>query len=209
MRRVSLIWIIFWTTFSPLLGSSSAQAALMATATLSTNQTSAPFNYTLTLHNTGTTNIGSFWFAWIPGEDFLPTTPTGLVKPANWFAFLNGGGAMDGHSIEFIDNGTLLAPGASLTGFGFTSNDSPTKLAGKSPFYTSTPAGTSFVYGGAPLSDAGYQFTVSVVPEPPSLALAAIGGLLSWTALRKRTRADARSWRIAMLGRSRSERRSV
>jgi len=23
-----------------------------------------PFNYTVTLHNTGDTNIGTFWFAW-------------------------------------------------------------------------------------------------------------------------------------------------
>jgi len=144
----------------------------MATATISTNQTSAPFNYSLTLHNTGTTNIGSFWLGWIPGEDFLPTTPTNILKPSGWSATLNGGGVGDGHSIEFIDGGAPLAPGASLSGFGFTTNDTPAQLAGKSPFFPSTSVTTSFVYGGAPLSGTGFQFTASVVPEPSAFLLA-------------------------------------
>jgi len=173
----------FWAAVTVLMCNASAEASLMASATLSTNQTSAPFNYTVTLHNTGTTNIGSFWLGWIFGEDFLPTTPTNILKPTGWSAALNGGGAGDGHSIEFVDGGTLLAPGASLAGFGFTSNDTPAQLAAKSPFFTSTPATTSFVYGGAPLSDAGFQFVVTVVPEPSSLLLAAVLSLLSTTIL--------------------------
>ena len=115
----------------------SAHANLMATATISTNQTSAPFNYHITLHNSGTTNIGTFWFAWVPGKDFLPTAPTSIIKPVGWSATVNGSGTTDGRSIEFIDNSSLLTPGASLSGFGFTSNDTPAQLAGKSPFLTS------------------------------------------------------------------------
>src|SRR5437764_14888421 len=60
-------------------GSGAAFAALPASATISTPQTSAPFNYTITLNNTGTTDIGTFWFAWTSTPstyDFLPTTPT-------------------------------------------------------------------------------------------------------------------------------------
>ena len=165
-----------------------ARATLMASATISTNQTSAPFNYTVTLHNTGTTNIGTFWFGWVPGEDFLGTTPTNFVKPSGWSATLNGGGASDGHSIEFVDSGTLLAPGGTLSGFGFTSNDTPTQLSGKSPFHSTTPVTTSIVYSGGPFSDSGFQFTATVVPEPSAIVLAAVGGLavLAWCGLRNR-----------------------
>ena len=152
----------------------SAYANLMATATISTNQTSAPFNYQITLHNSGTTNIGAFWFAWVPGKDFLPTAPTSIIKPVGWSATVNGSGTTDGRSIEFIDNSSLLTPGTSLSGFGFTSNDSPAQLAGKSPFFTSASVGTSFVYAGVPFSDAGFQLNVSVVPEPTAIALAGI-----------------------------------
>jgi hypothetical protein len=163
-----------------------ARATLMASATISTSQTSAPFNYTITLHNTGTTNIGTFWLAWVPGEDFLGTTPSNIVKPSGWSATLNGGGASDGHSIEFVDSGTLLAPGATLSGFGFTSNDTPTQLAGTSPFFSTTPVTRSIVYSGGPFSDSGFQFTATVVPEPSAIVLAAVGGLalLAWRGLR-------------------------
>jgi hypothetical protein len=150
----------------------------MASATISTSQSIAPFNYTITLHNTGTTNIGTFWFGWVPGEDFLATTPTNILKPTTWSATLNGGGASDGHSIEFVDSGTLLAPGGTLTGFGFTSNDTPAQLAGKSAFFSTTPTTTSFVYSGGPFSDSGFQFAATVVPEPTAIVLAAVGGFI-------------------------------
>jgi hypothetical protein len=152
----------------------SAHANLMATATISTNQTSAPFSYRITLHNSGTTNIGTFWFAWMPGMDFLPTTPTSIIEPAGWSATVNGSGTSDGRSIEFIDNSSLLTPGTSLSGFGFTSNDTPAQLAGKSPFFTSAVVGTSFVYAGVPFSDAGFQLNASIVPEPSAIVLAGI-----------------------------------
>jgi hypothetical protein len=157
----------------------------MATATVSTSQTSAPFTYSITLKDAGTTNIGSFWFAWLPGEDFLPTTPTNVFKPSGWSALVTGGGAGDGHAIEFVDNGAPLTPGSSLSGFGFTSSDTPAELAGKSPFFTNTLVGTSFVYLGAPLNDPGFQFAAAFVPEPSCLVLAGIGALIGWISGRK------------------------
>ena len=36
------------------------------------------YRYTITLKDTGTTPIGTFWFAWVPGEDFLPSKPEGF-----------------------------------------------------------------------------------------------------------------------------------
>ncbi len=42
------------------------------------------FDYTIKLTNTGTNNLETFWFGWVPGQDFLPVSPTNIVSPANW-----------------------------------------------------------------------------------------------------------------------------
>src|SRR5258708_3991709 len=41
------------------------------------------YNYTITLNNTAasTSPIGTFWYSWIPGEDFLPSSPTSVQPP--------------------------------------------------------------------------------------------------------------------------------
>src|SRR6185295_13206874 len=72
-----------------LTGQQEACAALGATGVVATTDTSAPFHYTITLHNTGTTDIGSLWFAWtdVPRNyDFLPSTPFGISGPVGWTA---------------------------------------------------------------------------------------------------------------------------
>ncbi len=45
------------------------------------------FDYTITLTNiggTGSDSIATFWFAWVPGADFLPTNPLGVSQPFGW-----------------------------------------------------------------------------------------------------------------------------
>ena len=78
-----------------------------------------------------------------------------------------------------------LAPGSSLSGFGFTSSDTPTQLAGNSPLFPTFPVTTSFVYQGAPLVGDSGQFIAAVslaaesppppqpstVPEPSALLI--------------------------------------
>ena len=172
---------------------SSAAAALMASATVSTTSTSAPFDYTVTLHNTGDTNIGTFWFGWTatPADyDFLPSSPTVTGMPAGWIAPISHNPAIpgDGYGIEYYNlTGSAIAPGGTGT-FKFDSPDSPAALGGAAflPFDKVT---TSFVYIGFPFGDAGQQFNATVVPEPTGLLLAAIGsgmGLLAWRRSRLR-----------------------
>src|SRR5262245_38588813 len=102
-----------------------ALGAISATATMTAVPDGANYDYTITLHNTGTTNIESFWFAWLPGYDFLTSNPTITKTPTNWTTFIESG-YYGGYSIEFYDNGTSspLAAGQSTSLFQFASPDS-------------------------------------------------------------------------------------
>ncbi len=167
-----------------------AVAAESASATFSSTQLSATsWQYDLTLSDTGTTNLGTFWFAWVPGQNFMGVAPSGITSPAGWTAKTTHGGATDGYAIQWVAApAAQLTPGESLTGFTFDSALSPEQMLGDSPFHPTSPVTTTFVYSGAPFSDAGFKFEVSAVPEPSSLALLGLGALAVVVALaRKRS----------------------
>lgn len=161
-----------------------ATASEAASATFSSMQLSpTSWQYSLTLNDTGTTNLGTFWFAWVPGKDFMATAPSAIADPTGWTAITTHGSAADGYAIQWkAGAGALLAPGQSLSGFMFDSSMSPAEMEGDSPFFPGTPVTTTFVYQGAPFSDAGVEFLVTpaaaAVPEPSSLALMGLGALV-------------------------------
>jgi hypothetical protein len=137
------------------------------------------FDYTLTVDNSASSlnPIGSFWYAWVPGEFFLPTTPSSEGAPANWTA--TPVTALGASSIQFATSttGAKIAPGGSLS-FTFVSTDTPAVLAGDAPNHPGTPIGTTVAYAAGIQSDAGDTFVVqSVVPEPSTLALIGMGAL--------------------------------
>ena len=163
---------------APAVASEAASATFSSTPLSSTS-----WQYSLTLSDTGTTDVGTFWFAWVPGEDFMSVAPSGIADPTGWSAITTHAGATDGYAIQWkAGSGALLAPGQSLSGFMFDSTMSPAQMMGDSVFFPGTPVTTTFVYQGAPFSDAGLEFTVqaaaAAVPEPSSLALMGIGALL-------------------------------
>ncbi len=132
----------------------------------------------ISIHNSGTTTIGTFWFAWIRGGDFLFTAPTSVASPAGWTGFVQGGPGA--YSIEWVANSaaSYLASGGSLSGFSFQSGDSPSVLTGPAssdPSYLTT---TSFFYVGPALGDPGFQLVVSVVPAPGGLGVCGVAGAL-------------------------------
>src|ERR1700733_11204460 len=84
-------------------------------ATISVTGT-GPYQYSIPLTNTGTTTVGTFWYAWIPGEDFLFSFPTSVQNPPGWTNNTITGGP-GSYSIQWVAT-TPLAPHTTLSGFG-------------------------------------------------------------------------------------------
>jgi Hint domain len=135
-----------------------------ASATITAIQLApAEWQYSVTLHDTGSTTVGTFWFAWVPGQDFLDTRPSSVTDPAGWQDLITHGGSNDGYAIQWtVSPGSPdLQSGDALSGFSFTSSDAPSAVFGDSDFHSGTPVLTSFVYAGAPETDPGFKFEVA------------------------------------------------
>ena len=135
-----------------------------ASATVVATQLDATdWQYSITLDDTGSTKVGTFWFAWMPGEDFLATSPTGISDPTDWQHSVTHGGANDGYAIQWTatSGSNDLASLGTLTGFSFDSTAAPAAMFGNSVFFPGTPVTTSFVYSGAPFSDGGFELTAT------------------------------------------------
>lgn len=164
-----------------------ARAQLTASATISAQQVGTDsYLYSLALTNdsSSTVTAGAFWFAWVPGFDFLLSHPTSISSPDGW----TGVDQPDAYGVASVLWGTSsdpISPGQTLTGFSFTTPDDPeTILDG---LYTNQnidlPITTSFVYVNPP--DKGFYDEIvptvvaSPVPEPASsITLLAVAPLI-------------------------------
>src|ERR1700678_1804042 len=114
------------------LGAPFAAHAAVPTATAQISDiplTGGTFAYTITLENTGATTIGTFWNAWVPGEDFMAVSPTNIISPTGWTANITNGGSDDGFAIQWVASSNLLQPDNSDT-FTFDSTVTPTAMDG-------------------------------------------------------------------------------
>ena len=139
------------------------------------------YDYTILLNNTGTTQLGTFWFSWVPGQNFMPAIPSNISAPSGWQVAITSG---PGYGIQFVTVTAPLAAGQSIN-FSFDSSVTPAQMAGSA---FGSPVGTSFVYTGVPLSDPGYEFVVQSVPEPSAPGLL-LTGWFGWLLVSRRMRA--------------------
>jgi len=165
-----------------LLNASTANSAELATATISSGTEISPgeFQYDLTLSDTGTTTIGTFWFAWVPGDNFMPVSPTGIASPAGWQDIVTSGGPSNGFAIQWTATSPAnnLTAGNTLSGFSFDSSLTLAQLQSPAAGNPSDWISTAFVYSDAPFSDDGFQLTpttATATPEPSAPALAIVG----------------------------------
>jgi hypothetical protein len=196
LTRKYLINAFKLTTAALLLTSAvtlPVQASEMSTATYSVTQlTPGNWQYSFTLNDTGTTNIGTFWFSWKPGQDYMPTVPANITAPTGWvFQVTGSNNATDGNAVQWVANaGSAETPGQSLTGFSFDSATTPDQMAGLAIFHDNPPVATYFVYSGAPFSDAGFSDVAAAAqtqtPEPSTILLSLLGGGLVLMSFRRR-----------------------
>lgn len=166
-------------------------AAIGASETITAKQAGPnSWNYSMSLTNTGTTTIGSYWFAWLPGYDFLPSAPTSLSAPAGWTVTTPQDGFIQPYwSIQWVSPTTPLQPGQTLSGFNFTSPDSPAVVGGPSYLGSIYPVSFAYAYIGAPELDLGTSFSApvtTVTPEPATLSM--LLGLPAVMLVRRRRR---------------------
>jgi hypothetical protein len=148
------------------------------------------YDYTLTMSdpNSSTSPVGSFWFGWIPGQFYLPSSPSSVQTPVGWTdSIVPGSGAF---SIQYVasSSASYIAAGTSLN-FGFVSTDTPAVLAGNAPNFPGTPVTTTVAYGAGLFSSPSATIVLNVnVPEPSSFALLLAGslslGVAGWRRLR-------------------------
>ena len=165
---------------------SSGMAGLNASATMTSTQIGTnQWHYDLTLDNTGTTDIGTFWFSWIPGEDLMSSPASNISSPTYWSGIDTTFGGIDGHAVEWTvlpGYPYALNQGNELSGFGFDSSVPPSAFTGNSTIFSTLALTVSYVYIGQPFLDPGAAFDAvppAPTPEPASLSILALGaGLL-------------------------------
>ena len=159
--------------------------AQSATATISDVAAAGGYDYTITLNNTGTYNLQSFWYGWTEDGNNLPSDPSNAGNSLGWANVLSD------NSIEWGDSSdTALAPGHSGT-FTFFSTDTPSAI-------TASPSGESVAYvgsidfsqGSPGHSTPAFSPTLVVTPEPSSIALLATGSLGLMAVYRRKFRSS-------------------
>jgi hypothetical protein len=142
------------------------------------------YDYTLTLHNTGTEALQALWLGWTVGN-------FDIANPSNPSSTLGWSASLSGNSIQF-GPGTPLASGGT-TMFAFDSTSTPAQ-------FMAGTAGPSVAYGvdasfseGFPIENTSlhsdeFTPTLTASPEPSTFGLLAVGSLGLWRRLSRKSR---------------------
>jgi len=156
-----LVAALMLTTAPPL----SAYAQGLIASGVVSGSGGGPYSYTLSFSDgSGATSpIGYIWYAWTPGNFYLPGVPTSASAPSGWTA------NVDSTSVQFSANSSAnyIQPGGTLSGFGYQANFSPAQLAAQ------PNGGTSVAYAAGLFSSPNETFSVTgpAAPEPSTLSL--------------------------------------
>ena len=131
---------------SPALGGPITASAVI-TSQLDADGVDFDYNITLTNSPASANVIGTFWFSWVPGKDFMLNNPISVTSPMGWSDTVTNAGASDGFAIRWESGSpaTDITPGNSLQ-FAFVSAETPAQIAGFSPFFPTFPELTSVLY---------------------------------------------------------------
>ncbi|MGD1089141.1 MAG: hypothetical protein ABR955_10515 [Verrucomicrobiota bacterium] len=175
-----------------LAASTVSSHAQNATATISgVAAGGGVFDYTITLLNTGTTSLDSFWYAWTLSGNNLSTAITSPGSSLGWVDT-----AIEGNtSISWEGNsGNELAMGQSAT-FTFDSTETPSAIttspSGESVAYVSGTGPDTFEQNDPGVASPVFSPTLVAAPEPslPGLLIAGLfvmaGSLRPLATLRK------------------------
>jgi len=184
-RLISILGGIGAMAISALSRPTAAATAEMAAGTFTSQSLGGgEWQYDLTLSNASPVNnanttIGTFWFSWAPGQEYMEADPTNIQAPANWTFLVTGNeNPQDGFGIQYVAmSGDLLAAGQSLSGFSFESTETPTQLFGPSTFFQNQIETTSTAYTQGPFSDttnAGDLFVVTPAGTTTSGGVSAV-----------------------------------
>jgi hypothetical protein len=159
-----------------LAASTVCSQAQSATATISDVAAGGGvFDYTITLHNTGTTSLDSFWYAWTLNGNNLSTAITTPGSSLGWIDT-----ALEGNtSISWEGNsGNTLAVGQSAT-FTFDSTETPSAIttspSGESVAYVNGTGPNTFGQNSPGSASPVFSPTLVAAPEPSSLGLLMAG----------------------------------
>ncbi len=198
-------------------GSSLARGATMEVAAgilKPTNLGGGEWQYAITLFNesgadNADTTVGTFWFSWAPGQEYMEAVPTDVTSPAGWTEKLTGAdNSTDGTSIQWVaGSGSLLHAGQSISGFQFDSTESPTQITGPSSYFQHEMENQAAAYTMGPFSDTtnggdvfDVTFSQAVIPPPvtpiggSAVPLPAAAGQILVALIGLGTIAVARKW---------------
>ena len=93
---------------------------IIPSGVISSTPDGGAFDYTIAVSNssTSTSGIGTFWFAWVPNQNYLATNPISVTAPAGWTDQITHGSA-DGYGIQFVSENPAydVQPGSSFRFF--------------------------------------------------------------------------------------------
>ncbi len=160
------------------MASAVGSQAQSATATISgVAAGGGVFDYTITLHNTGTTSLDSFWYAWTLSGNNLSAAASNPGSSLGWVDT-----ALEGNtSISWEGNSSnTLAVGQSAT-FTFDSTETPSAIttlpSGDSVVYVSGTGPNTFDENDPGVASPVFSPTLVAVPEPSTLLLLIAGAL--------------------------------